>query len=227
MKEKTYYLPMLLEGLVAWSRIGEILIYRDQLWGTPDLENLPLTEESSLNKLKVILPRFENIRNFVVVKIKKPEFKCETDFSTYVNYDYVIEIYSLDADKASQRYLESLFPSRKIEQQSILNDTLSKNLINWSAIRNAELGSKKLRALLSLLNLKIDNSITESSSWKNMLDAIFLNKIQEHAPEKSLSEKRLRFFYALFSFSRDSIACRYNNEDCEGQRCFTRFEFAA
>ncbi len=207
MKEQTftYYLPMLLEGLVAWSRIGEILIYRNQLWDIQVGQKLPLTDESSLNQLKSILPRFENIRNFVVVKIKKPEFARENDFSTYITYDDVIGIYSLDAEPASQRYLQSLLPSQKIEQQSILDNALSKNLINWSAKRNAVLGANKL---LSLPNIKNDYSIIESDSWKNMLEACFLNEIPKDA------EKITRFFHALFfSFSRNSITCKYNYVD--------------
>ncbi|MDP3007548.1 MAG: hypothetical protein Q8N30_00570 [Methylococcales bacterium] len=200
----TYYLPMLLEGLVSWWRIGEILIYQDQLWAIQAEKNLPLNEESSLDKLKNILPRFENIRNFVVVEIKKPEFQPVNAFSTCITYDEVIAIYTLDANPASQRYIQSLVPSIKIEQQSILDEGLSNRLINWSAKRNAELGAKKL---LSLPNIKNDDSVSNSISWENMLEACFLNEIPKD------SEKITRFFYTLFSFSRKSITCKYNFVD--------------
>jgi hypothetical protein len=200
----TYYLPMLLEGLIAWSRIGEILIYPNQLWAVQVEKELPLNEESSLDKLKDILPRFENIRNFVVVEIKKPEFEPVNAFSTCIAYDEVIAIYALDANPKSQSYLQSYIPSIKIEQQSILDDGLSNTLINWSAKRNAVLGAEKL---LSLPNIKNDDSVSNSISWENMLEACFLNEFPNNSP------KEMQFFYILFPFSRNSIKCKYRFED--------------
>jgi hypothetical protein len=203
-KMTTYYLPMLLEGLVSWWRIGEILIYQDQLWAIQAEKKLPLNEESSIDKLKDILPRFENIRNFVVVEIKKPEFQPVNAFSTCITYDEVIAIYTLDANPVSQRYIQSLVPSIKIEKQSILDEGLSNTLINWSAKRNAVLGAKKL---LSLPNIKNDYSVSNSISWENMIEACFLNDFPNNSP------KEIQFFYALFSFSRNSINCKYRFED--------------
>ncbi len=203
-KMTTYYLPMLLEGLISWWRIGEILIYQDQLWAIQAEKKLPLNEESNLDKLKDILPRFENIRNFVVVEIKKPEFEPVSAFSTCITYDEVVAIYTLDANPASQRHIQHLVPSIKIEQQSILNESLSNTLINWSAKRNAELGAEKL---LSLPNIKNDDSVRNSISWEDMLEACFLDEFPNN------SQKGIKFFYALFSFSRNSINCKYRFDD--------------
>ena len=203
-KMTTYYLPMLLEGLISWWRIGEILIYQDQLWAIQAEKKLPLNEESNLDKLKDILPRFENIRNFVVVEIKKPEFEPVSAFSTCITYDEVVAIYTLDANPASQRHIQHLVPSIKIEQQSILDDGLSNTLINWSAKRNAELGAKKL---LSLPNIKNDDSVSNNISWGNMLEACFLNEFPNNSP------KEMQFFYILFPFSRNLTNCNYRFDD--------------
>jgi len=224
MKKNTSYIPMLLEGLTAWLRIGETLIYSKQYI------KIPLNNESSLTQLKSVLPRFENIRNFVVVEIIKPKFKKGT-FFTYVSYDEIRAIYPLDANPKSHEYLQNLVPSVKIEKQSILDESLSNTLSSWSEKRDAILGAEKLLSVTKLKNncfldknsildtvlnacflKELPNDATncfldKNSTWDTVLDACFLKELPNDATEIT------RFFYALFTFNRNTIKCKYRFED--------------
>ena len=199
MKKNNYYIPMFLEQLIAWLRIGEITLYRNQLWEINEEQKIPLSDESVLIKLKDLLPRFENIRNIIVVKIEKPEFDNVNAISTYITYDDVMAIYILDAKLASQTYVQSLLPSIKIEQQGILDDKLSKELINWSEKRNAKLGAKKLR---SLPNIGNDKGIIKGISYEDILVAF-----SPHENKNELQGK-IRFLHELSLFNRNSIKCK-------------------
>jgi hypothetical protein len=198
MKKNNHYIPMFLEQLIAWLRIGEITLYRNQLWEINEEQKIPLSDKSVLTKLKDLLPRFENIRNIVVIKIEKPEFDNVNAISTHITYDDVMAIYTLDA-KLAQTYVQSLLPSMKIEQQSILDDKLSKELINWSEKRNARLGAEKLR---SLPNIRNDKVIIEDISYEDILVAF-----SPHENKNELQGK-IRFLHELSLFNRNSIKCK-------------------
>ena len=202
--KNNYYIPMFLEQLIAWQRIGEITLYRNQLWEINEEQKIPLSDESVLTKLKDLLPRFENIRNIIVIKIEKPEFDNVNAISTHITYDDVMAIYTLDAKLASQTYVQSLLPSMKIEQQSILDDKLSKELINWSEKRNARLGAEKLR---SLPNIGNDKVIIEDISYEDILVAF-----SPHENKNELQGK-IRFLHELSLFNRNSIKCKDHPDD--------------
>lgn len=204
MNKYNFYIPMLLEHLVAWRRIGEITLFRDQLWSIEE-NKLPLIDESVLATLKNSLPRFENIRNVVLIEIEKPEFypATATAISTYLTYDDVKAIYTLDADIASKDYIQSLLPSTTINRKNILDDRLSKQLIDLSKEKDAKLGAEKI---LSIFNKKNNTEFTvddNHSLLKNIFEAIHSCK-----SEQKPGDKISLFFYELFSFSRNSMENR-------------------
>lgn len=195
---------MLLEHLVAWRRIGETTLFRDQLWSIEE-NKLPLIDESVLATLKNSLPRFENIRNVVLIEIEKPEFypATATAISTYLTYDDVKAIYTLDADIASKDYIQSLLPSTTINRKNILDDRLSKQLVDLSKEKDAKLGAEKI---LSIFNKKNNTEFTvddNNSLLKNIFEAIHSCK-----SEQKPGDKISLFFYELFSFSRNSMKNR-------------------
>ncbi|MFI0398307.1 MAG: hypothetical protein ACH34X_04475 [Thiolinea sp.] len=206
MNKYNCYIPMLLEHLVAWRRIGETTLFRDQLWSIEE-NKLPLIDESVLATLKNSLPRFENIRNVVLIEIEKPEFypatATATAISTYLTYDDVKAIYTLDTDMASKDYIQSLLPSTTINRKNILDDRLSKQLIDLSKEKDAKLGAEKI---LSIFNKKNNTEFTvddNHSLLKNIFEAIHSCK-----SEQKPGDKISLFFYELFSFSRKSMKNR-------------------
>lgn len=79
-KSNKYFLPVLLESLVAWRRIGESMIYDELVLKVPMATALPLDKNSELERLKAVLPRFENIRNLVVIEIAASVFEKRKRF---------------------------------------------------------------------------------------------------------------------------------------------------
>lgn len=220
-KSNRYYLPVLLESLVAWRRIGEAMIYEELLLKVPTASALPLEQTSELEQLKDVLPRFENIRNLVVIEIAPSVFeqpklfprskkfrpeKPSDKLSRTVDYDDIQSVYPLDASEKSHSYLQSLVPSIDIKKQSFLSGNLSNKLIHWSEQRNAQLAAKKM---LSLLGVTYSGSYLVGDLWDSVLQVI----IMDDKPQDTDDSKLQSFLYALFFYSRNSMKSEFRNED--------------
>lgn len=219
-KSNRYYLPVLLESLVAWRRIGEAMIYEELLLKVPT-SALPLEQTSELEQLKAVLPRFENIRNLVVIEIDSSVFEQGKRFSKsrkitsekpndklgrVIDYDAIQNVYPLDASEKSHSYLQSLVPSIDIKKQSFLSGNLSNKLIHWSEQRNAQLAAKKM---LSLLGVTYSGSYLVGDLWDSVLQVI----VMDDKPQDTDDSKLQSFLYALFFYSRNSMKSEFRNED--------------
>ncbi|MEI8060109.1 MAG: hypothetical protein WCG67_08130, partial [Ferruginibacter sp.] len=220
-KSNKYFLPVLLESLVAWRRIGEAMIYKELLLKVPMATALPLEKTSELERLKAVLPRFENIRNLVVIEIDSSVFGQRKPFSKNkkitskkpfdkqgrtIDYDTIRNVYPLDASEKSHSYLQSLVPSIDIKKQSFLSGNLSNKLIHWSEQRNARLAAKKM---LSLLGVTYSGGYLVGDLWDSVLQVI----IMDDKPQDTDDSKLQSFLYALFFYSRNSMKSEFRNED--------------
>ena len=223
MRKKNYklYLVVPIESLISWQRIGEAFVYEKLLLKIPKLISLPLNGFTELDKLKTILPRFENIRNLVVIEVAQNFSEIDKRFSNsnsiirknkigsidgFIDYDAIQCIFPLDVSEKSYIYLKSMVPSIEIQRQSFLDDNLSNKLVQWSEQRNARLASKKM---LSLLGVPYPGSYFMNDLWKQVLEIVVMNT----HPQNSENLKIQSFLYSLFFYSRNSMKSEFRIED--------------
>jgi hypothetical protein len=219
-KNNKFYLALTIESLISWQRVGEAMLYDELVLKVPAARALPL-EQTSLDQLKAVLPRFENIRNLVVIEIDSSVFEQRKPFSKNkkitskkpfdkqgraIDYDTIRNVYPLDASEKSHSYLQSLVPSIDIKKQSFLSNNLSNKLIHWSEQRNARLAAKKM---LSLLGVTYSGSYLVGDLWGSVLQVI----IMDDKPQDTDDSKLQSFLYALFFYSRNSMKSEFRNED--------------
>lgn len=219
-KNNKFYLALTIESLISWQRVGEAMLYDELVLKVPAARALPL-EQTSLDQLKAVLPRFENIRNLVVIEIDSSVFGQRKPFSKNkkitskkpfdkqgraIDYDTIRNVYPLDASEKSHSYLQSLVSTIEIKKQSFLSNNLSNKLIQWSEQRNARLAAKKM---LSLLGVTYSGSYLVGDLWDSVLHVI----IMDDKPQYSVNLKIQSFLYALFFYSRNSMKSEFRYED--------------
>lgn len=220
-KLNKYFQPVLLESLVAWRRMGEAIIYEELVLKVPASTSLPLEQTSELEQLMAVLPRFENIRNLVVIEIATSVFEQRESLSksnkvtskkpsnkidSAVDYDDIQSVYPLDASEKSHSYLQSLVPSIAIKKQSFISDHLSNKLIQWSGQRNALLAAKKM---LSLLDATYPSTFLAGDLWKSVIQVIVMGDKPQYRDDFKIQS----FLYALFFYSRNSMKSEFRHED--------------
>jgi len=188
------------------------MIYEELVLKVSAAKALPLEQISDLDELKDVLPRFENIRNLVVIEIASSAFKKKhpekpsNKLGKTIEYDLIQAIYPLDASEKSYSYLQSLVPSIAIKNQSFLNSNLSNKLTQWSEQRNAQLAATKM---LSLLGVTYSGSYLVGDLWGSVLQVI----VMDDKPQDTDDSKLQSFLYALFFYSRNSMKSEFRNED--------------
>ncbi len=208
-----YYLPMMLDSLIAWQQIGEYHNNADLVLKVPKELALPLDKHSFLIQLKQTLPRFEDVRNLVIIEVnayvmmgKNKRFSSVKKKEAFIDYADITAVFSLSGDKRNQSYLQSLVPSIMIENQSFLNDDLSSQLVQWSEQRNGQLAAKKM---LSLLGLDFPNSYLKGKLWLNALTVSSMSEPPDYDDENRVN----LFLYHLFFYSRNTITSEFRYED--------------
>jgi len=214
-----YYLPMSIEGVMSWHRIGEVNINQELIVQIPRSHCLPISKRADLEKVKAVLPRFENIRNLVMIEINAAVcergqwfLKAGRDQKTtnnhvckMIDYDAIHIVYPLDTDEKSHLYLQSLVPSIPINKQSFLDKKLSTSLIHWSKQRDAQLAIEKM---VNLLGVPYPAFYVKSDVGKNVLEVLVMEESPEHNDSKIQS-----FLYHLFFYSRNTMKSEFRRED--------------